>query len=173
MKKTTLALALVVFAIAGGSMLGAGAATCGSSTGRTATDPFGSCENTGGEVYCGTGTDVGPLATVIADPNKGVQACAADSDTFPIAGRITVYKDASNNVAVGVDGGDKKNSGGASAWQRYDVRPGEQKVCARRGTSGTWYDNTGSGKGTSNPDNVNQGAGASGRTTCQGAFVPA
>ncbi|HVL32539.1 MAG TPA: hypothetical protein VM600_03050, partial [Actinomycetota bacterium] len=126
-------------------------------TSRTATDPFGSCENGDGTVKCGAGTDVPMVGIVIVDPAKGAQACADDSRTTPIAGRVTVYKDSSNNVAVSADGGDKKNSGGASAWQRYDVRPGDGQVCARRGTGGTYWTGANGGKGTSTPDSLNEG----------------
>lgn len=177
MKKITLMLAAVALSMFGG-MLAANAAVCGTTDtiGRTKTDPFGSCETSTGTVRCGAGQDVGGVFTLIVlnSTNKGVQGCSGPADLLPIGGRVSVLVEGDNDIAVAADGSDNENSGGASAWQRYDVRPNEAAVCARRGTAGTWWTGASGGKGTSTADNVNQGIDASGnRAPCGGAPAPA
>jgi len=170
MKRSSMLLAALAFASIAGSSLISTAATCGSSTGRTASDKFGSCENTtgGGQVRCGDGTDVGPLATIIvanSGGTTGVQGCSEDSQSLPIAGRVGAYNDGSG-AHVFIDGGDAKNPGGAGGWQRYDVS--DSGVCARRGSGGTYYTNTAGGHGSSNPDaGVNHKVGPGGVGNCQ------
>lgn len=154
MKKTSLLLAALTLVSVGSSMFTSHAGTCGS-TDRTASDPFGSCERTDGTVACGpaaSGAVVPMVGTVIVDPNKGAQLCADDSQTTPISGRITVYKDGNNKVTVAADGGDKKNSGGAAGWDRVDLDPSGHG-CVRRGSGGTYWATNG---GTSLADSVNQ-----------------
>jgi hypothetical protein len=122
---------------------------------RTASDEFGSCEDTQGKVKCGrdNSTAVGDIGFLIVNPDKGAQVCSEDTNNFPISGRITVVKHSGNTVTVAADGGDTKNSGGASAWSRVDVNADDGEVCARRGTAGTYWQKN---KGTSNPDFANQ-----------------
>lgn len=176
MKKITLMLAAVALSMFGG-MLAANAAVCGTDTvGRTKTDPFGSCEGTTGSVKCGTGTNVGGVFTLIVlnSTNKGVQGCSHAGDLLPIGGRVGVLVEGDNDVSAHIDGSDSENAQAAGGWQRYDVRPNEQAVCVRRGDSGTWWTGASSGKGSSNPNLVNQGINSSGnRTPCGGSPVPA
>lgn len=185
MKKTTLMIAALALTTIFGGFVSAQAAVCngaGATTAnapRRATDPFGSCEEANGDVKCGSGTNLAGIATLIVDQAKGVQGCSNKADLLPIGGRVSIYKDGANNVAIAADGSDSENSGGASAWQRYDVRPNtgtptKTAVCARRGTAGTWYTGAESGRGTSAADNVNQGIdGTADRTPCGGNPTPA
>lgn len=184
MKKSSLIVAAFALATIAGGFASAQAATCGPNNtdpvGRTKADPFGSCETTSGSVKCGAGQDVGGVFTLIVlnTANKGVQGCSGPADLLPIGGRVSVLVDGNNNVAIGIDGSDSENSGGASAWQRYDVRPGEGAVCARRASGGTWWTGASGGKGASTvgseSGNVNQGIDTTGsRTPCGGAAVPA
>lgn len=147
MRKSALVISALAFTSIFGGLVSSNASNCGT-TSRTAHDPFGSCETSQGNVKCGrTGaTEIGQggsgqtsLGYVIADPNKGVQLCSEDAQGLPISGRITAYKHSGNKVTVAADGGDAKNSGGASAWDRVDVDADNQKVCAARGASGTYW----------------------------------
>jgi len=147
MRKPALLISALAFSSIFGSLVASNAETCGT-TQRTGTDRFGSCETSDGQVKCGkTGaTELGTggsgqtsLGYLIVDPSKGAQACSQDGQGLPIAGRITVYKHSGNKVTVAADGGDSKNSGGASAWDRVDVDADNQEVCAARGGSGTYW----------------------------------
>lgn len=151
MRKSALLVSAFAFSSIFGSLVASNAETCGT-TQRTGTDRFGSCETSSGEVRCGkTGaTELGTggsgqtsLGYLIVDPSKGVQACSQDAQGLPIAGRITVYKHSGNKVTVAADGGDSKNSGGASAWDRVDVDADNQKVCVARGATGTYWQSNG------------------------------
>jgi hypothetical protein len=182
MKKSSFVMAVLALSTVFGGLVSAQAAVCGPNNtdpnGRTKADPFGSCETSSGTVRCGStgATDVGGVFTLIVKQSggTGVQGCSGPNDALPIGGRVSVLVDANNNVAIGVDGSDNENSGGASAWQRYDVRPNDQAVCARRGSAGTWWDGNNGGRGTSNPDSVNQGINPSlNRAPCGGSPVPA
>lgn len=174
MRKSSLVLVVLTLATVGSSLVTSRAANCHPSSGplpKTASDPFGSCEQSDGTVKCGgpgSGADVAGLAVLIVDANKGVQGCAPNSSPLPIAGRVTVYKDTNNNTTVAADGSDNENSGGASGWQRYDVRPNDRSVCARRGTGGTYWTGERGGQGSSNPDgSVNHKVSPSGVSACQ------
>lgn len=152
--------AMIVLALAVVSVLGSvglsQANHCGTNSNATAHDPFGSCENAGGDVSCGAGTDAQVATISTASSGTGVQACN-DDGPIPPYGRASVRVDSSNNVIVGVDG-DKDNPG-SNGWSRLDVRPGASscKAQLRRGSSnGTYYT---SGGGTSNPDAANNCAG--------------
>lgn len=193
MKKTTLMIAALALSTIFGGFVSAQAATCasGDPVGRTKADPFGSCENASGAVTCGTGTNGGGVFTliVINDTRTGVQGCSDGSDALPVKGRVSVYRDAANNVAVGIDGCDSNsacptNSGGAAGWQRYDVRPKSSAptstaLCARRASGGTWYTGASGGMGATAPNatnsgDVNQGIDGNGdRTPCGGNPIPA
>lgn len=182
MKKSSLLVAVFALTTVFGGLVSAQAAVCGPNNtdpnGRTKADPFGSCETSNGTVKCGSAgaTNVGGVFTLIVKQSSGtgVQGCSGPNDTLPIGGRVSVLVDSNNNVAIGVDGSDSENSGGASAWQRYDVRPNEQAVCARRGTAGTWWDGNNSGKGASTADTYNQGINPSiNRAPCGGSATPA
>jgi len=149
MKKTRLIMAAIAFASVASSFGASHASACGTSA-AAANDPFGSCEGGNGSNYhvkCGTGANstvipmVGTVATPTNSSAHGVEACAPDDSALPIAGRVGVYVDPSNNVTVFADGDDTTNSGGAAAWDRVDVRPGDQNACVRRGEAGAW--NTG------------------------------
>jgi hypothetical protein len=151
MRKSALVISALAFTSIFGGLVASNAETCGT-TSRTATDRFGSCETSNGTVKCGKSgaTEIGTggsgqtsLGYVIADPSKGVQLCSEDAQGLPISGRITAYKHSGNKVTVAADGGDSKNSGGASAWDRVDVDADNQKVCASRGASGTYWTTNG------------------------------
>jgi hypothetical protein len=140
MKQARLMIAAFAFASVASAFGASHAANCGSGHPN---DAFGSCE--GGTTYhvqCGSGTVVpmvGTVSTPTSASSHGAQACAQDDSALPIAGRVGVLVDGSNNVTVFADGDDTTNpQGGASAWDRVDVRPGSQTVCARRGGSGAW-----------------------------------
>ncbi|MFP5225954.1 MAG: hypothetical protein ACLGH3_10465 [Actinomycetota bacterium] len=162
MRKFSLILAALAFAsVAGGSIAGSAAPQNCTPSGapegvkqRTASDEFGSCETTQGNVKCGrdNATAIGDIGYLSVDPSKGAQVCSEDGNNFPIAGRITVVKHSGNTLTVAADGGDTKNSGGASAWSRADVNADSGQVCFRRGTSGTYWTKN---KGTSSPDFAN------------------
>lgn len=187
MKKSSLLVAVFALTTVFGGLVSAQAATCTDtnnlSSSRTASDPFGSCEDyksspagNQGNVKCGSGQDVAGVFTLIVKQSggTGVQGCSGRGDLLPIGGRVSVYADTANNVAVSADGSDSENSGGASAWQRYDVRPTEQAVCARRGDSGTWWTGANGGKGTSTANSYNQGINPSlNRAPCGGSATPA
>lgn len=154
MRKMSLLITALAFSSIAGGLATSSATNCDSTTDakpRTAHDPYGSCETKEGQVKCGktNATKIGPLGYLIVDANKGAQVCSEDADTTPISGRITVYKHSNNKVTVAADGGDKKNSGGAAAWDRVDVDPNNGKVCVWRGGTGTYWTSSG---GTSTAD---------------------
>jgi hypothetical protein len=157
MRKTALLISALAFTSIFGGVVASQARNCtpngasGATQQRTGTDPFGSCETTSGQVRCqnnDTSTEIGAegaasLGYLIVDDSKGAQLCSEDSQDMPIAGRITVYKHSGNKLTVGVDGGDSKNSGGASAWDRVDVDADNQSVCVARGAQGTYWQKNG------------------------------
>jgi hypothetical protein len=140
MKKSSIMIAVLAIASVASSFgVSSAANNCGSGHPN---DAYGACE--GGSPYhvkC-AGTAAGPAGYVATPTNAsshGVEACAHDGSPLPIAGRIGILVDGNNNVTVFADGDDTTNpQGGASAWDRIDVRPGAQTVCARRGGAGAW-----------------------------------
>lgn len=150
MRKSALLISALAFTSVFGGLVASNASHCGT-TARTAHDGFGSCETSQGNVKCGrTGaTEIGTggsgqtsVGYLIVDPSKGAQACAEDGqDGIPISGRITAYKHSGNKVTVAADGGDQHNAafGGASGWDRVDADADNQKVCAYRGSQGTYW----------------------------------
>lgn len=153
MRRSALIISALAFTSVFGGFVTSNASHCYSGTAtasRTAHDPFGSCETADGKVKCGrTGsTEIGTggsgqtsLGYLIVDQNKGAQVCSEDAQGFPISGRITAYKHSGNKVTLAADGGDSKNGdkGGASGWDRVDVDADNRKVCAWRGSGGTYW----------------------------------
>lgn len=155
MRKMTLLVAALAFSSVAGGIITSSAApqkctpsgASNATKDRTASDPFGSCESTSGQVKCGRDGATalpGNLGYVIVNQDKGAQVCSEDAQAFPVAGRVSVYKHpGGNKVSVAADGGDSKNQGGAAAYDRLDVDADNQEACFWRGASGTWYQRNG------------------------------